>query len=118
MAVPISEPITRAAIKVLRMAGRPLHHREIVKEMLAAGIWAPERGGSTPEDTIRIELKAGLARFPEVVEVDTSMYALAQWYGRAAPTSPDAEEYENAEDELTIAWPRKNRLSPGRQRVS
>ena len=43
-----------AAFEVLRAAGKPLHYREITKQVLAQNLWVTK--GKTPWDTINARI--------------------------------------------------------------
>ena len=49
-----------AAVKVLEVAGKPLHYREITRRMLQSGLWATE--GKTPEATVNAQLAVDIKK--------------------------------------------------------
>ncbi len=97
-----------AAFEVLRDAGKPLHYREITKQMIAQKMWATK--GKTPWETVNagiyvdirdrgrdsrfVRLGAGLVALNPEVTGDTPNFEL--------PSPSETVEYEKARTRLTF----------------
>lgn len=97
---------TEAAAEVLRMAGKPLHYKEITELAIEKNLLS--HVGKSPEVTMGARLAALLKKEDKsnpIVRVKPGVFALAEWAGkkkkRAAGAAEASDEQEAGEGEGT-----------------
>jgi len=84
-----------AAHEILKLAGQPLHYREIARQALEQGLI--ESRGKTAEATINAQLAVNIKRAEEggslspFVRVGRGVFGLREW-GEIMPTTPTTDE--------------------------
>jgi len=84
-----------AAHEILKLAGQPLHYREIARQALERGLI--ESRGKTPEATMNAQLATNVKRAAEsgspsrFVRVGRGVFGLREW-GETVPTTPTTDE--------------------------
>ena len=86
-----------AAAEVLRLAGKPLHYKEITERAIAKNLLS--HVGKTPEVTMSHRLTAAIKKDDKevpIVKVKPGVFALREWEERkgrrAAPAAAPVEE--------------------------
>ncbi|MBX3186784.1 MAG: restriction endonuclease [Labilithrix sp.] len=89
---------TEAAAEVLRMAGKPLHYKEITELAIEKNLLS--HVGKSPEVTMGARLAALLKKEDKtnpIVRVKPGVFALREWDGKKKKRGADAEEEQASE---------------------
>lgn len=91
---------TEAAVEVLRIAGKPLHFKDITQMAIEKNLLS--HVGKTPDVTMGSRLSAQIAKYPDgdIVRVKSGVYALKEWEGGKAKKKKKAA---GAEAEPVVA---------------
>ncbi|MBI2393765.1 MAG: restriction endonuclease [Deltaproteobacteria bacterium] len=85
---------TEAAVEVLRLAGKPLHFKDITQMAIEKNLLS--HVGKTPDVTMGSRLSAQIAKYPDgpIVRVKSGVYALREWEGGKAKKKKKGAEVE------------------------
>ncbi len=103
---------TEAAVEVLRLAGKPLHFKDITQMAIEKNLLS--HVGKTPDVTMGSRLSAQIAKYPDgpIVRQKSGVYALREWEGGKAKKKKKGAEAEVepvvAEPEVTEAAPEED----------
>lgn len=94
---------TEAAVEVLRIAGKPLHFKDITQLAIEKNLLS--HVGKTPDVTMGSRLSAQIAKYPDgpIVRVKSGVYALREWEGGKAKKGK--KKGAEAEAEPVVAEP-------------
>src|SRR5438270_9802870 len=95
---------TEAAAEVLRLAGKPLHYKEITELAIEKNLLS--HVGKSPEVTMGARLAALLKKEDKgnpIVRVKPGVFALREWSEKKAKRGRGAEEAPPAEAEAEVA---------------
>lgn len=85
---------TEAAVEVLRIAGKPLHFKDITQIAIEKNLLS--HVGKTPDVTMGSRLSAQIAKYPDgpIVRQKSGVYALREWEGGKAKKKKKGAEAE------------------------
>ncbi len=100
---------TEAAVEVLRIAGKPLHFKDITQLAIEKNLLS--HVGKTPDVTMGSRLSAQIAKYPDgpIVRQKSGVYALREWEGGKAKKKKKGAE---AEVEPVVAEPEVPEAAP------
>jgi len=102
---------TEAAVEVLRIAGKPLHFKDITQMAIEKNLLS--HVGKTPDVTMGSRLSAQIAKYPDgdIVRVKSGVYALREWEGGKAKKKKKGA----AEAEPVVAEPEAPEAAPSEE---